>query len=95
MRLVADLVRGKPLEEALNILTFTTKRSAKPIRKLLKSAEANATEKGGYDVDKLIVKRIWVDMGPAMKRLSMRAQGRADIIRRRTSYITVELDEKA
>lgn len=94
VRLVVDLVRGKKLEEALNILAFSKKSCARPIRKLIKSAEANATEAGDYDVDRLYIKKIMVDAGPSLKRMNMRAMGRADIIRCRTSKIFVELDEK-
>ena len=93
-RLVADLIRGKGSEEALNILTFTKKASAKIIIKLLKSAVANATQKKAIDVDRLYVKRIMVDQGPTMKRFMPRALGRATTIRKRTSHISIVLDEK-
>jgi large subunit ribosomal protein L22 len=93
-RLVADLIRGKGAEEALNILTFTKKASAKTIMKLLKSALANATQKKTVDLDRLMVKRITVDQGPTMKRFQPRALGRATTIRKRTSHINIVLDEK-
>ena len=92
-RLVADLIRGKGSEEALNILTFTPKAAARIIVKLLKSAVANATQKK-IDVDRLYVKTIYVDQGPTMKRFMPRAMGRATPIRKRTSHITIILDER-
>jgi large subunit ribosomal protein L22 len=92
-QLVADLIRGKRSEEALNILTFTKKASAKIIIKVLKSAIANATQKKNIDVDRLYIKKITVDQGPTMKRFQPRALGRATTIRKRTSHITIVLDE--
>jgi large subunit ribosomal protein L22 len=91
-RLVADLIRGKRSEEALNLLTFTKKAAAKIIIKLLKSAIANATQKK-MDGDRLYVKQITVDQGPMMKRFQPRALGRATMIRKRTSHIHIVLDE--
>jgi large subunit ribosomal protein L22 len=93
-QLVADLVRGKGSEEAVNILTFTKKAAAKIIIKLLKSAIANATQKKNIDVDRLFIKKITVDQGPTMKRFQPRALGRATTIRKRTSHINIVLDEK-
>ncbi|MCS5636997.1 MAG: 50S ribosomal protein L22 [Myxococcota bacterium] len=95
-RLVADQVRGKGVEEALNILSLSTKKSAAPIEKLLRSAVANADyqndEKGaGVDVDSLVVSKITVDEGPSMWRIRPRAQGRANWIQKRASHITVVL----
>ena len=92
-QLVADLIRGKGSEEALNILTFTKKAAAKILIKLLKSAVANATQKKNIDVDRLYIKKITVDQGPTMKRFQPRALGRATTIRKRTSHITIVLDE--
>jgi len=92
-RLVVDLVRGKPAEEALNILTFTQKSAARILKKLLQSAIANASHKGNIDVDTLYIKTIFVDPGPTWKRFQPRAMGRATRIRKRTSHITVVLDE--
>jgi large subunit ribosomal protein L22 len=93
-RLVADLIRGKRSEDALNILTFTKKAAAKILIKLLKSAIANATQKKKtIDIDRLFVKKITVDQGPTMKRFQPRALGRATMIRKRTSHITIVLDE--
>jgi large subunit ribosomal protein L22 len=93
-RLVADLVRGKRSEEALNILSFTKKASGKILIKLLKSAIANATQKKTIDIDRLYVKQIMVDQGPTMKRFQPRALGRATTIRKRTSHINIVLDER-
>ena len=91
-RLVADLIRGKTSEEALKILMFTPKAAARVIIKLLRSAIANATQKK-VDVDRLYVKTIAVDQGPTMKRFMPRAMGRAYPILKRTSHITVFLEE--
>ena len=95
VRLVADLVRGKDVEEARNILRLTQKRSSQPLLRLLESAIANADHKGGVNVDKLYVQTITVDGGPVMKRWRPRAQGRATPILKRTSHITVKLDQRA
>lgn len=94
VRLVADLIRGKRSEEALNILTFTKKAAAKILIKLLKSAIANASQKKHIDIDRLYVKRITVDQGPTLKRYTPRALGRATMIRKRTSHIHITLDER-
>ena len=93
-QLVADLIRRKGSEEALNILTFTKKGAAKIIIKLLKSAIANATQKKTIDIDRLYVKKIAVDQGPTLKRFQPRAMGRATTIRKRSSHITIILDEE-
>ena len=93
-RLVADLIRGKGSEEAMNILTFTKKAASKILIKLLKSALANATQKKTIDIDRLYVKKIAVDQGPTMKRFQPRALGRATTIRKRSSHITIVLDEE-
>lgn len=92
-RLVADMIRGKTSEEALNLLSFTPKAAARTLVKLLKSAIANATQKK-VDVDRLYVKTIMVDQGPTMKRFMPRALGRATTIRKRSSHITIVLDER-
>jgi large subunit ribosomal protein L22 len=88
-RLVADQVRGKPVGQALQILKFSEKRAAGIVRKVLESAIANAEHNQGADVDELKVTSIYVDEGPAMKRIRPRAKGRADRILKRTSHITV------
>ncbi|OGP75956.1 MAG: 50S ribosomal protein L22 [Deltaproteobacteria bacterium RBG_16_49_23] len=93
-RLVTDLIRGKGSDEAINILSFTKKAAARVIVKLLKSAIANATQKKTVDVDRLYVKKISVDQGATWKRFTPRALGRATTIRKRTSHITIVLDEK-
>ncbi len=93
VRLVANLIRGKRSEEALNILTFTKKAAAKILIKLLKSAIANASQKKHIDIDRLYIKRITVDQGPTIKRYTPRALGRATMIRKRTSHINLTLDE--
>src|SRR4030042_1498423 len=93
-QLVADLIRDKGSEEALNILTFTKKAAAKMVIKLLKSAIANATQKKNIDVDRLYIKKIAVDQGPTMKRYQPRALGRATTIRKRSSHISIVLDER-
>ena len=93
VRLVADNVNGKPVEQALNVLTFTPKKAARLLLKVLKSAVANAEQNPSVDVDTLYVKRIWVDEGPTLKRWRPRAQGRAYRINKRTSHVTIVLDE--
>ena len=93
VRYVADLVRGKKVEEALDILTFTPRRASPVISRLLKSAIANAGQNESIDVDTLYIKKIFVDGGSTLKRFRPRAMGRATTIRKRTSHITVVLEE--
>jgi large subunit ribosomal protein L22 len=88
-RLVADLIRGKSVDQALEILTFSNKKAADLIKKVLESAIANAEHNEGADIDDLNVARIFVDEGPVMKRIMPRAKGRADRILKRSSHITV------
>jgi large subunit ribosomal protein L22 len=95
LRLVVDMIRGKPVEEALNILTFSPKAAARPLAKLLKSAVANADTKGGVDLDKLVVATAYVNEGATWRRWLPRAMGRATRIRKRTSHVTLVLGEKA
>lgn len=90
-RLVADQVRGKPVEEALNILTFSPKKAAGLIKKVLDSAIANAEHNEGADVDELKVASIFVDEGMTLKRIRPRAKGRADRIMKRSCHITVQV----
>jgi large subunit ribosomal protein L22 len=95
-RLVANLVRGKDVSEAIEVLTFLQKKSAPIIRKLVESAVANAEQaaerdKVELDIDELYVKTICVDQGPSLRRFRPRAQGRATRILKQTSHITVEL----
>ncbi|MBB3191730.1 50S ribosomal protein L22 [Halomonas cerina] len=93
-RLVADQVRGKPVAEALDLLTFSPKKAAKLVRKVLQSAIANAEENNGMDIDELRVSTICVDEGMTLKRIRPRAKGRADRILKRTCHITVKVAEK-
>ena len=88
-RLVADQIRGQHVEKALEILTFSNKKAAELVKKVLNSAIANAEHNEGADIDELVVKTIMVDDGPTMKRIRPRAKGRADRIIKRTSHITV------
>ena len=94
VRLVADLIRGKHVEEALNILQFTEKGSSKPLAKLVKSAVANADQMQGVNIDKLYIKTLFVDGGPMMKRYMPRAMGRATPVRHRTSHVTLHLEQR-
>jgi large subunit ribosomal protein L22 len=94
-RLVADMIRGKNVNEAMNVLTFTRKKAAREIQQLLKSALANAEENHKVmDVDDLVVKKITVDEGVAWKRQMPRARGMSNMIKKRTSHITIVLNEK-
>jgi len=92
-RLVADLVRGRKVDDALNILKFSQQKAAGIVRKVLESAIANAENNDGADVDELRVAEIFVDQGPVMKRIQPRAKGRADRISKRTSHITVRVSD--
>jgi len=92
-RLVADQVRGMRVDRALNILAFSNKKAASLIKKVLESAIANAEHNDGADVDELRVKTIMVDEGPIMKRWMPRARGRANQIFKRTSHITLVVEE--
>ena len=92
-RLVADQIRGKSIEEALDILAFSTKKGAGIVKKVLESAIANAEHNDGADVDELRVSTIFVDEGLTMKRIKPRAKGRADRILKRTCHITVKVAE--
>ncbi|EGV31857.1 MULTISPECIES: 50S ribosomal protein L22 [Thiorhodococcus] len=92
-RLVADLIRGRHVEEALNTLTFSTKKGAEIIKQVLESAIANAEHNAGADIDELKVAAIQVNEGPTMKRIHARAKGRANRIMKRTSHITLTVAE--
>jgi large subunit ribosomal protein L22 len=94
-RLVIDLVRGRGVEDALGILEATPKRAAQVVAKNLRSAVANAETQQNVDVDRLFIKRAWVDEGPAWSRWMPRAQGRATPIQKKTSHITIVLDERS
>lgn len=91
---VMNIIRGKDIQEAYATLKFTPKKASFLIEKVLKSAVANAENNFELDVDKLYVKSCFVDNGPIMKRQKPRAMGRADMIRKRTSHITVVVSEK-
>ena len=93
VRLVADLVRGKKVHEARNILMYTRKYAAGVVANVLKSAVANAAQNPNIDENILYVKEIFVDQGPSLKRWRARAQGRAAGFKKRSSHITVILDE--
>ena len=92
-RLVADLVRGKPVDKALNILTFTQKRAAVIIKKALESAIANAEHNDGADIDDLRVKKIYVEKATALRRFGARAKGRGTRISKQTSHIFVTVGD--
>jgi len=93
-RLIADQVRGKEVGPAINSLRFMPKKAARIIRKVLESAVANASQNEAIDIDTLYVKTIFVDGGPMLKRIRPRAMGRATKILKRSSHITVVLDEQ-
>jgi len=93
-RQVIDLIRGKDVAEAFAILKFTPHKATMPISKVLKSAVANAEHNYEMDSDKLFVKEAYVDAGPSLKRIRPRARGSADLIRKRTSHITVVVTER-
>ena len=88
-RLVADQVRGRQVEDALNLLTYSSKKGADVIRKLLNSAIANAEHNEGADIDELKISEIYVDEGMTMKRIMPRAKGRADRILKRSCHISI------
>lgn len=88
-RLIADQVRGLPVEKALNILKFSPKKASGLVGKVLESAIANAEHNEGADIDELSVTQVYVDAGPVMKRIRPRAKGRANRILKRTSHITL------
>lgn len=92
-RLVADQIRGQRVEQALQILAFSTKKGAELVKKVLESAIANAEHNAGADIDDLKVESIQVNEGPTMKRIMPRAKGRANRIMKRTSHITLTVAE--
>ncbi len=93
LRLVADQVRGMAVEKAITLLTFSNKKGADVVKKVLESAIANAENNDGADIDELKINAIQVNQGPTMKRLRPRARGRADRIIKRTSHITISVSE--
>jgi large subunit ribosomal protein L22 len=94
VRLVADQVRNMPVERALELLTFSPKKAAHLVRKVLESAIANAEHNEGADVDELKISEICVNEGPTMKRWRARAKGRANQILKRTSHIHITVAEQ-
>jgi large subunit ribosomal protein L22 len=93
-RLVVDLVRGKPVSHALDILGFSPQKAAGLVRKVVESAIANAENNNGADIDELKISEIFVNEGLVMKRIKPRAKGRADRIVKRTSHITVTVSDE-
>jgi len=92
-RLVADQIRGLHVEKALEVLSYSPKKGADLVKKVLESAIANAEHNEGADIDELSVSKIFVDEGPTMKRIKPRAKGRADRILKRSSHITVVVSD--
>jgi large subunit ribosomal protein L22 len=88
-RLSADLIRGKSVEQALNILTFSPKKASKIVKKVLESAIANAEHNDGADIDELRVKTIYVEQGATLKRFTARAKGRGNSISKPTCHVYV------
>jgi len=93
-RLVADMIRGKPVEQALNILTFSPKKASKIVQKVLESAIANAEHNDGADIDELRVKTITVEKASSLRRFSARAKGRGAKIEKQTCHIFVTVGDK-
>jgi len=93
-RLIADLIRGLPVDQAVNRLTFTTKKGARIVLKVLNSAIANAENNEGADVDTLKVSTVFVDEGISLKRMMPRAKGRGSRILRRSCHITIKVSDK-
>ena len=94
VRLIADQIRGLPVEQAINLLAFSSKKAAGIVKKVLESAIANAEHNDGADVDDLTVSHISVDEGPTMKRWRARARGRAAKILKRTCHVTISVEEE-
>lgn len=93
VRQVLDLIRGLPVEEAEQVLAFTPRAASEPVRKVLRSAVANAEHNHALDADELVVAEAFADEGPTLRRFRPRARGRATRIRKRTSHITVVVAE--
>ena len=93
VRLVADQVRGLKVDRAINLLTFSEKKAAALMKKLLESAIANAEHNNGLEIDELFIEHVSVDEGPTMKRWRARARGRTAKILKRTSHITIKVKE--
>ncbi|MBI4279700.1 MAG: 50S ribosomal protein L22 [Armatimonadetes bacterium] len=95
VRRVVDLIRGRDIQEALAVLKFTPSPAARAVEKVVKSAAANAEHNYEMTRDDLVVSRATVDRGPSVRRVQSRARGRADVIRRHSSHITVVVGEKS
>ena len=93
-RLIADQIRGLPVERALEVLQYSKRRAAKPVKKTLEAAIANAEHNVGADIDELKVQMIQIDGGPSLKRFHARAKGRGARILKRTSHITITVGDK-
>ena len=93
-RIIADVVRGKDVNEAIRLLTFMPQKSAGLLKKLIESAVANAEQKKVVNVDSLYVKHVSVDMGQSLRRFRPRAQGRATPIKKKSSHFNLVLDER-
>lgn len=93
MRLVVNMIRGRKVSQALNILNYINKKSAGLVKKTLESAISNADHNDGLDVDNLRIIKIFVDNGPSMKRTMPRAKGRSDRIIKRTSHLTIVVSD--
>ena len=93
VRQIADAVKGKPVETALNTLKFMPMKAASIVEKTMRSAVANADQKADIDVDALVVRGVLADQGPTLKRFRARARGRGSRILKRTSHVTVVLEE--
>jgi len=93
MRLVADQIRGLTVDRAMNLLTFSDKKAAGILKKLLESAVANAEHNDGADIDALRITSICVDQGPTLKRMQTRARGRSNRILKRMSRVTMAVTE--
>jgi large subunit ribosomal protein L22 len=94
-RIVANMIRGKDVDDAMSILRFQQRKAAKVMRKLLVSAIANAHTNHNLEVDNLVVKEVQVDGGPILKRFTPRAMGRSNRLNRRTSHVTIVVGEEA
>jgi len=92
---VAELIKGKPVNKAMDILTLTPQKASNIMKDILNSAIANARDRYGLTSETLFVKYALVDKGPTLKRIKPRARGRADLIRKRTSHITIVLESKS
>ncbi len=93
-RLVADQIRGLPVEKAISLLTFSQKKAARILKKLLESAIANAENNNSADVDRLKISSIYVNEAETLKRISPRAKGRADRILKRTCHMTIKVSDE-